>query len=458
MKHLITLYLATIFSLSVLGQTEKVKGNVSTADTADLTILNIYPDSFPNVSVVFKAQTRKGEPVWNLTKEKMIVKENTQNCDVIALEQISKNKPIQLGIVIDHSASMLIDMAQLYDAEGNPLYTYDWDDQTILPKGYVAPIDNAKSAVKTFVSTFDTQKDFISIIGFSKTVDKVLPLTQDIAQINALVDTMQADFTTALYDAMIVGIDKIKKADGVKVLVVLTDGQDNSSKSRLNDVINKANKESIPIYIIGLGDVNIDTLTLIAKSTKGQFYFTQSSSSLSTVYAEISEQVQAFYNLVYSSTNFSTADSTRQIELSFAIDSIYLVTNSATSNFPTELIDFFAKQEKEKQYIIYGSIALAVLVTSGTILFYFQRKKRNKNKPNINKLYPNPTDGNINLDYTSGDGQLQIISLTGQVAKTIEINGTETQFDLTDLQAGNYIAVIKSDGQQSNAVKFILQR
>src|SRR5688572_5608840 len=100
MKNIIALFLATTFSLVVVGQTQIVKGNLSTVDTADLTILNIYPDSFPNVSVVFKAETRKGEPVWNLTVEKMIVKENAQNCDVISLEQISKYKPINLGIVI----------------------------------------------------------------------------------------------------------------------------------------------------------------------------------------------------------------------------------------------------------------------------------------------------------------------------------------------------------------------
>lgn len=283
-------------------------------------------------------------------------------------------------------------------------------------------------------------------------------MTQDISRINSLVDSMRADFSTALYDAMITSIHEIKKADGVKVLVVLTDGQDNSSKSKWNDVVDKANKENIPIYIIGLGDVNIDTLTLIAKSTKGKFYFTQSSNSLNTVYAEISKQVQAFYNLVYSSTNFSSADSTRQIELSFDIDSIYLVTNAASANFPTEVVEFVAKKEKEKQYLIYGGIALAVLITTGTLLFYFQRRKRNKNQPNIKKLFPNPTDGNINLDYESGAGQLQIMNLSGQVAKTIEINGTETRFDLTDLQDGNYIAVIQADGQQSNAIKFILQR
>ena len=458
MKKITTLFLATIFSLSVFGQTEKIKGNLSTVDTADLTILNIYPDSFPNVSVVFKAETRKGEPVWNLTKEKMTAKENSQKCDVISLEQISKNKPINLGIVIDHSGSMQVDYSQLYDKKGNPLFSYDANLQPIPPKDYIAPIDNAKSAVKTFVSTFNTQKDFISVVGFSNIVDNRLPLTQDILQINSLVDAMRADFSTALYDAMITSIEEIKKADGVKVLVVLTDGQDNSSISKWNDVVDKANKENIPIYIIGLGDINIDTLTLIANSTKGKFYFTQSSNSLNTVYAEISKQVQAFYNLVYSSTNFSSADSTRQIELSFDIDSIYLVTNAASSNFPKEVVEFIAKKEKEKQYLLYGGMALALLITTGTLFFYFQRRNRNKNQPNIKKLFPNPTDGNINLDYESGTGQLQIMNLSGQFVKTIEINGTQTQFDLTDLQAGNYFAVIQANGQQSNAIKFIMQR
>ncbi len=456
MKKLTTVFVATIFSLTVFGQTEKVQGNLSTADTADLTILNIYPDSFPNVSVVFKAETRKGEPVWNLTKEKMKVKENSQDCEVISLEQISKNKPINLGIVIDHSGSMSVDLSQLYDKNGTALYSFDAHFNPIFPKGYTSPIDNAKTAVKSFVTSFDSKKDFISIIGFSNIVGRKLSLTQNIGEINAIVDSMQADFSTALYDAMITGIDEIKKSDGVKVLVVLTDGQDNASISKWNDVVDKAIKEDIPIYIIGLGNVNKDTLQLIAKSTKGQFYFTQSSSSLNTVYAAISKQVQAFYNLVYSSPNFSSADSIRQIELSFYIDSIFLVTNPATLNLPTEVIAVIEQKEKEKEYLLYGGIATAILIAAGTLLFYYRREK--KNQPTIKKLYPNPTNGNINLDFVSGGGQIQIINLSGQVAKTIEISGSETQFDLSDLQDGNYVAVIHSDGQQSNGIKFILQR
>ena len=374
MKKTTIILISITFSLWTFGQTDKVKGELSTIDTADLTILNIYPDSFPNVSLVFKAETRKGEPVWNLTKEKMQVTENSQNCDVLAVEQISKNKAINLGIVIDHSGSMIQDVSQLYDKDGNPLFSYDAYNNLILPKSYITPIDNAKKAVKNFVSSFDSKKDFISIIGFSRTVDRELPLTQNITAINAIVDSMQADFSTALYDAMQAGIDQIKDADGVKVLVVLTDGQDNSSLSQWNDVVGKANREDIPIYLIGLGDVNQDIMEQIAESTNGKFYYTESS-SLNTVYAEISKQVQAFYNLVYRSPNFSSADSTRQIELSFDIDSVFLLKKPSTLKLPTEVIAFLKEKEQKKKYLLNGGIASAILIAAGVILFYYRRKK-----------------------------------------------------------------------------------
>jgi len=388
----------------------------------------------------------------------MMVKENSQKCEVISLEQISKNKPINLGIVIDHSGSMMMDQSQLFDQNGNPLFYFDGYSLPVFPEGYTSPIDNAKSAVKTFVSTFNDKKDFISVIGFSSIVDKKLALTQNISKINSFVDSMQADYSTALYDAMISGIDEIKKADGVKVLVVLTDGQDNSSKSNWNEVIEKANKENIPIYIVGLGDVNTSTLSLITKSTQGQFYLVQSSSSLNKVYAEISKKVQAFYSLVYSSSNFSSADSSRQVELSFDIDSIYLLTSPSTQNFPAELIDFIAKKESEKRNVMYGGMVLAAILTSGTLLFYYQRRKRNKNKPYIKNIFPNPTDEILNIEYEGDATELHIINTSGMVAKTFEITGSETHFNLTDLQNGNYIAILQSEGVRSNQVKFILQR
>jgi len=83
MKINIALLFIKVFGLAAFGQTNKVKGNLSTSDTADLFILSIYPDSFPNIFVLFKAETKSGEPLWHLTKEKMEMTENALNCKVI---------------------------------------------------------------------------------------------------------------------------------------------------------------------------------------------------------------------------------------------------------------------------------------------------------------------------------------------------------------------------------------
>ncbi len=454
-----------LFSASALcSQPQQVKGKLSTIkDTADLTILNIYPDSFPNVSVVFKAETRKGEPVWNLTKDKMNVLENNQSCRVVSIEQISKNKPINLGIVIDHSGSMEFDNSQLYDKNGTPLFQMDSSYRLYVPKSYIPPIEKAKAAVKTFVSSFNIQKDSISIISFGDKVDCQLALTQDVKAINSLIDTLHADGSTALYDAMLQSLTLINQSSGIKVLVVLTDGQDNSSKNKWSDVIKTANQNEIPVYIIGLGDVNVDTLKMIANATKGQFYFTPSSKSLDTIYAKISKKVQAFYNLIYSSTNFSTADTARQIELSFDTDSLYLITNKATANFPTEVMALLEKKEqekeKQKEYLLYGSIAFAVLVSIGSILVYFKRREPLTVPPATIKLfYPNPSNGIIHIDYEgAANAQLQIVDRMGNYVKSISLGNHETQFDLSDLNNGNYLAVIQSENGISNAVNFVLQ-
>lgn len=448
-RILLTVLATLLGAYTVYGQADKVKGNLTTIDTADLTILNIYPDSFPNVSVVFRAEKRNGEPVWGLTKEKMKVNENGKKCEVVSVQQICKYKPINIGIVIDHSGSMGFDGSILYS---DTIFLHSLIDA--YSKSSTPPIDNAKSAVKKFVSTFNFSKDFISVIGFSAYVDKKLPLTQNASEINSIVDGMQADFSTALYDAMLVGIDEVTKSNGIKVLVVLTDGYDNSSKSIWKDVVDKAAKDNIPIYIIGLGDVNIDTLKLISKSTKGQFYLTQSSTSLDTIYALISKQIQSYYDLVYTSPNLSSADRTRKIELTFDVDSTYLVSNPETLSLPAEVRTYLENKEKKKEYLLIGGIALAVLVAAGTLFFFFAAKR--KNKPVINKLYPNPTHGIINVEFESPAGELQIINLNGQTVKTVEISGNEIQVDLSQIGSGNYIAIIQADGGRSNAVKFII--
>jgi Ca-activated chloride channel family protein len=473
MKKMNKLFVLILVSTVCYGQQDKVKGKLSSKDTADLTILKIAPANFPDVSVLFKAETRKGEPVWNLTKEKMNVLENEQACKVVLLEPVTKNKPINLGIVIDHSGSMALD-ASLFSEDGMPLFYVDDVGNPIYPDGYIPPIEHAKNAVKKFVKSFNIQKDFISVLGFSEKVDIKLKLSQDLKKINSTVNKMKADASTALYDAMREGLSEIRKENGLNVLVVLTDGNDNSSRSKWDQVIKDAQKDDTPIYIIGLGDVNKDTLNLIAQETHGHFYYTETSNSLDAIYAKISKQLQAFYNLNYTSTNFTSVDTSREVELSFDIPSIYLNTESSQLELPNEVIERLKKQEEldrqqqeklnaenveaetQQTYLLYGGIVILSLLVTGSIVYKFKRKK--SDSPSVVRVFPNPSNGIVNIETTSNSGFIQIFNLNGQLQKTIPIQDIQTQIDLMDLTNGNYFAQHSNNGVQSKAVQFIITK
>ena len=368
------LYLLLFQMLTAFAQVDKVETNVSITDTADISILAVFPDSFPNISVLFRAETRKNKPIWDLDKSKMQVLENGEDCDVISLEQVSKNKPINIGVVFDHSISMR-HKAYSYRNRKAIMRRSISSSESLSIDSLIA-IENAKNAVNEFVSSFNSNKDYISLIGFSDVVDVRIPLSNDIENVKSTINSLSAEGSTALYDAMLESIKSVSGANGVKVLVVITDGNDNSSRFTWHKVVDEANKNDIPIFIIGLGDVNIDTLQAIAEQTKGQFYYTKDSKSLNGIYSLISKQVQSFYNLVYQSSNIAEADTNRRIELSFNIDSIYVTPNSTKIELPKEVVAYMVKKEKERSYFVKGGIATVALISVGVLLLYYRRKNR----------------------------------------------------------------------------------
>ncbi|MFM7233578.1 MAG: VWA domain-containing protein, partial [Flavobacteriales bacterium] len=318
---------------------------------------------------------------------------------------------------------------------------------------------NAKQAVKSFASSFDGQKDFLSLVGFSTVVDRRVPLTHDVGRIIQAVDSMHADFSTALYDAMIEGIREVNKADGVKVLVVLTDGYDNASCSGWKQVADEANRANVPVYVIGLGDVSSDTLSMIARSTKGAFYHTQSSGALDSIYKEISEQVHAYYNLVYRSDNLSAMDSTRTIELSFNVEDLHIITAPESALFPTDLIAYMESKEKILNYVLYGGLSILALAVLGTIVYRVNRWWSRPHEPvELIQLYPNPARDIINLDYTGIPGPIHIYNSMGQEVKSFFSNTDKHQFDVSDLPVGTYFLVMKGFMYETDPEQFRIVR
>jgi Ca-activated chloride channel family protein len=428
----IKIILLLILTTSLRAQTKKVSTSLH-SDTAEISIIGVYPDGFPNVSVVFRAETKNGDPLWNLHPEKIRVRENRQPCNIISLCPVSGKKPLNIALVIDHSGSM------------------EFSEELFgLPEGYESPMMKAKKAVKEFIRKQQNPDDRISIIGFSEKPDIVLPLTSDRKKIENLVDGMQATFSTACYDAILAGIRELQKTDGIRVLVVLTDGQDNSSVQSWEYVTRAARKENIPVYTIGLGFAEASVLSAIAKGSKGRYFYSRNPGALDTIYNTISRQIQAYYDLVYWSDNFLAADSNRSIELGLDTAGLVVIGDSAKEGFPVGLIKVLNEKQKIKEYSLAGGIALAAVAGLGIFLTVRRRKKSGFR---ITRIFPNPGTGKFRIETDlSGnpEGELMIMTQTGSTLEKFAVSGIEHEFDASHLPDGDYLIRFASGNQISD--------
>lgn len=168
------------------------------------------------------------------------------------------------------------------------------------------------TAALAFASASNTQ-DEIFVVSFNERVYLGLPpsirFTNDLDQIRSALLRSAPVGLTALYDAMAVGIEHLKTGTRErKALVVLSDGGDNASVRRLDDVLQIARGSSATIYTIGIydetdADRNPVVLRKIAELSGGRAYFPNSVKDLEQVWRDIAGGIRSQYTIGYHSGN-----------------------------------------------------------------------------------------------------------------------------------------------------------
>ena len=436
MKKLLTV-LILVIGWNFSANAQKVQGNISVNDSIKLSVVSIAPNDFPTIDVLFSAATKDAKPVWGITKEQVHVKEDHLEAEVISLLPVTQNVPLNISLVIDHSGSM----AEEAFSEPYNLVELRYQQQT--------PLDNAKAAVKSFMRSFDFRKDALSITGFSARPDIHLDLTTDTTQIVKLINSIEPASSTALFDGMASGVQQLIDAKGIKVMVVLTDGNDNASTISSDSVVRLANAVNIPIYLIGLGFVNDIVLQTIADETNGSYFHADSSSSLTAIYEAISREILSCYALTYRSPNLTAAPIDREVTISFDTEESQSLLLSGKLKLPPALVDRISRQPTATSSALYGVLVVALVMAVGVILYNY---RKDKNKLNINHVYPNPTQGEITVEYTGFATTLMVSDTFGNIKLNLTIAPLEKTFQLSELPAGSYLIFMEGNGERSNGV------
>lgn len=236
---------------------------VPAAAAGDVRIESVDTSALPSVSLTVVTGAASGAPV---------VSENGSPVGDVQAVNLGRGKSVVLAI--DRSRSMkgqsLLDAAQAADA-------------FVLAK----PADDAIRIVAF-------GREALPLTGFStSTIDA------DGALRSIAVDRSPG---TALYDAVILGSHELaSRPFGARVLILLTDGRDVSSKASLDDALAAAQAAHVAVYPIAIDGPQFTPAPLrrLASTTGGSFFRAADTSTLSVVYSAIASQLARTWRITY---------------------------------------------------------------------------------------------------------------------------------------------------------------
>jgi Ca-activated chloride channel family protein len=146
--------------------------------------------------------------------------------------------------------------------------------------------------------------DWVSVYSFSDSVHELLPFTTDKNAARRAVLRTRAFGGTALYDALVRVNCDLAARSGKKVIVVFTDGADNSSVLTTQTAIERARKAGTPIYTIAQGEALqtpalLKQLAAVSRSTGGVAFAIHSTAEISLVFDSVSQDLTHGYLLAF---------------------------------------------------------------------------------------------------------------------------------------------------------------
>jgi VWFA-related protein len=188
--------------------------------------------------------------------------------------------PVAMGIVVDNSGSMR------------------------------EKRDEVNKAVVNLIRASNPQ-DEIFVVNFSQNYYLDQDFTSDVRLLETALHQVSSTGSTALYDAIVASALHLRNNPRLdkKVLLVITDGEDNMSQETLDEALSRLQLKNGPtIYAIGLLGGGMqrrgrDALQRLAQDTGGVAYFPQNLSEVGTITSTVAHDIRTQYLIAYRPKN-----------------------------------------------------------------------------------------------------------------------------------------------------------
>jgi Ca-activated chloride channel family protein len=239
-------------------------GGASFGDSVDVRMVELYAT----------VTDRQGRPIGGLDQGDFEVEEDGTPQRILRFERVA-DRPIHAAILLDVSASM--------------------EDR----------LDGARQAALGFFRDVVDPDDRAALVTFNDRPQLAVPFTAELPKLGTGLAALQAERGTSLWDSVIYGLYVFNGVAGQKALLVLSDGEDESSRFTSDEALELAQRAGVTVYAIGLDlprGQGRRQLGRLAEVTGGRSFLIDGVGELPAVYRQIEEDLRSQYFLSYQSS------------------------------------------------------------------------------------------------------------------------------------------------------------
>lgn len=264
------------------------------------------------VNVLFSVNDKQNKYINDLVKEDVQVLEDGKAQEVFIFKR-ETDLPLTMALLIDTSGSEQHTLPRLKDAGG----TF---------------IDSVIKAGKDTAAVVQFEGEATLLQGLTSNPGRLRKALEEVAYIapppagvfggsTPPINGGSRQGGTSMFDAIIAtSSDLLAKEPGRKTIILITDGEDTTSRKKIGDAIDDALRAEVVIYAIGIGDpgfggVNEGVLKRLCESTGGRAVFPQSARELERAFAQLEQDLRQQYLLAYEPSNEANDGTFRKIEV-----------------------------------------------------------------------------------------------------------------------------------------------
>src|SRR6185437_6196152 len=242
--------------------------------------------SVHEVDLVLSVTDHKGKFVPDLLPSQLTILDNGQEQTAITFFQRQTNLPLDVALLIDSSSSV----------------TYKFPDE--------------QKTIKHFIKSVIRPNDRVAVFAFNEKVSLAAEVNNNWKQMAKKIMHLKPGGDTAIYDAVSAAASWLGKdhRPSRQIMILLTDGEENSSKTSMADAITNALKANASIYAVNVSAELDDpeqkqgreVLVRLTDATGGA-YLEDTGDNGNNAFRKIERELRTQYAIAYKPSNLEEA-------------------------------------------------------------------------------------------------------------------------------------------------------